>query len=124
MSEKMARDARYVAFFECFNRQKYYEAHDVLEEFWMETKENRDFYKGLIQLAAGFLKLKQGKGDGARRLLLRSMHYLEPFAPKFEGLDVAAVLKLQRKIVDALEQQPNVNPFDARRAPQLFLEAA
>jgi hypothetical protein len=30
-----ARDAHYLGFFACFNRQLFYEAHDVLEELWL-----------------------------------------------------------------------------------------
>ena len=62
----MAPDPHLTGFLECFNRQAYYEAHDVLEELWLKTSdERRDFYKGLIQTAAVFLKLQQGKPDPA-----------------------------------------------------------
>src|ERR1041385_3444222 len=46
-------DAHYLGYFECFNRQLYFEAHDVLEELWLTDRNgpNGAFYKGLIQLA-------------------------------------------------------------------------
>ena len=28
-------DARYLAYFDCFNRGLFYEAHEVLEELWL-----------------------------------------------------------------------------------------
>ena len=33
-----ALDPRYLGYFTCFNAQQYYEAHDVLEKLWLETK--------------------------------------------------------------------------------------
>ena len=41
-------------YFECFNRQWFFEAHDVLEELWLaggKSGPNYAFHKGLIQLA-------------------------------------------------------------------------
>ena len=54
-------DPCYLGYFACFNEQRYYEAHDVLEHLWL--KEGRSapdyaFHKGLIQLAGGFVHLK------------------------------------------------------------------
>jgi len=49
----------YLAYFELFNTGEFYEAHDVLEQLWLkETGPDRDFYKGLIQLAGGFVHLR------------------------------------------------------------------
>src|ERR1051325_11356763 len=62
-----------IEFIRCFIHQAYFEAHKVLEELWLKTRgDPRDFYKGLIQSAAVFLKLQQGKSDPAARLALRA----------------------------------------------------
>jgi len=80
-------------FIECFNRQAYFEAHDVLEELWLKTHgEHRDFYKGLIQTAAVFLKLQQGKPDPAARLAQRAASHLEKYRPTCEQVNVDEVL--------------------------------
>jgi predicted metal-dependent hydrolase len=41
-------DAHYAGYFDCFNRQLFYEAHEVLEELWLKDKygPNGAFYKG------------------------------------------------------------------------------
>ena len=31
-----ALDPRYTGFFACFNERQYYEAHDILEDLWLE----------------------------------------------------------------------------------------
>src|SRR5215510_9480322 len=56
-------DAHYLGYFECFNRQLFYEAHDVLEQLWLAQRSgtNGDFYKGLIQLAGGFVHLQKNR---------------------------------------------------------------
>ena len=43
----------YRGFFRCWNEQRYYEAHDVLEQLWLNSDtEDDNFFKGLIQAAA------------------------------------------------------------------------
>ena len=90
----MPYDPRYLTFFDCFNRQQYFEAHEVLEGLWLETRDDRrDFYKGLIQTAAVFLKLQQGKPDAATRLARRARTLLLRYEPRCEGLDVSTILE-------------------------------
>jgi predicted metal-dependent hydrolase len=90
----MSYDPRYLAFFDCFNRQQYFKAHEVLEGLWLETRDDhRDFYKGLIQTAAVFLKLQQGKPDPAIRLAQRARTLLPRYGPRCKGLDVTAILQ-------------------------------
>jgi predicted metal-dependent hydrolase len=56
-------DARYLAYFKCFNQGLYYEAHDVLEELWLAERKGPDgsFYKGLIQLAGAYVHLQKDR---------------------------------------------------------------
>ncbi|PYJ17940.1 MAG: hypothetical protein DME94_02545, partial [Verrucomicrobia bacterium] len=50
----------YRAFFHCWNEQRYYEAHDVLEQLWLKTKSpDADYFKGLIQAAGAFVHLQK-----------------------------------------------------------------
>src|SRR6059036_1798073 len=50
----------YRAFFQCWNEQRYYEAHDVLEQLWLKTKSpDADYFKGLIQAAGAFVHLQK-----------------------------------------------------------------
>ena len=56
-----AFDAHYLGFFECFNQQLFFEAHDVLEEIWLQQRgqQNDLFYKGLIQFAGAFVHIQK-----------------------------------------------------------------
>ena len=51
----------YAAFFQLWNAQKYYEAHDVLEQLWLveENAELARFYQALIQAAGAFVHLQK-----------------------------------------------------------------
>ena len=53
----------YLGYFACFNRQLYYEAHDVLEELWLPIRGTPQarFYQGLIQMAGGFVHLQKNR---------------------------------------------------------------
>ena len=54
-------DPHYLGYFDCFNRRQFYEAHEVLENLWLNDKHgpNGPFYKGLIQLAGAFVHLQR-----------------------------------------------------------------
>src|SRR5205823_2443460 len=100
MAATIGFDSRYAAFFERFNCQQYFEAHEVFEDLWRATQDDRrDFYKGLIQTAAVFLKLKQDKLGPAARLARRAQSILERYEPSCEGLDVRRVTDLLRDVL-------------------------
>ena len=59
-SDEIAQHPCYLGFFRCWNEQRYYEAHDVLEHLWLRTEsEDANYFKGLIQAAGGFVHLQK-----------------------------------------------------------------
>ena len=117
-------DAHYLAFFECFNRQMYYEAHEVLEKLWLPSRQkpNDLFYKGLIQLAGAFVHLQKGRSTPAASLLKLAGGNLRKFPSVHECLDVAGVLRLTEKWLQLIESgQLGSNPLTAANAPQIHL---
>ena len=72
-----------------FNEEDFFESHEVLEELWSDTHdERRKFYQGLIQVAVGLLHFGNGNLGGARKLYGSSRKYLEAYLPGYEGIDV------------------------------------
>lgn len=125
-------DPCYLGYFECFNTQRYYEAHDVLEHLWLKDgKEAPDyaFYKGLIQLAGGFvhLKLQHEKPEHpkhrrrlhpARRLFLLSVENLSPYTSPHRGIDLEIFLALARSMIAQIEQNEfQINPWNPSNPP-------
>src|SRR6185369_1922171 len=89
-------DAHYLGYFDCFNRQLFYEAHDVLEDLWLPDRHgaNGNFYKGLIQLAGAFVHLQKNRLRPAAALFNLAQANLEKYPRRHEHLDLAAVFKL------------------------------
>lgn len=90
-------DAHYLGYFECFNRERYYEAHDVLEELWLaegKTGANYGFYKGLIQLAGAFVHLQKNRLGPAVTLFNLAESYLRPYLVHHQRLDLNQVVIL------------------------------
>ena len=89
-------DAHYLGYLDCFNRQLFYEAHDVLEELWLEGRRgpNGDFYKGLIQLAGAFVHVQKSRCGPALALLRLAQTNLEKYPASHQQLDCRAVLEL------------------------------
>lgn len=87
-------ERHYLAFFDCFKRGEFFEAHEVLEQIWLpERGRTRDrFYKGLIQLAGAFVHLRKNRAGPGKALLRLAKSNLELYAPRFEGLDVASAI--------------------------------
>jgi predicted metal-dependent hydrolase len=117
-------DARYLGFFQCFNRGLYFEAHDVLEELWLAERRgpDGDFYKGLIQLAGAFVHLQKGRLQPAAALFKLAQSNLGRYGDKHCQLDVRAVLGFVAVWLRDLEQgQFKHNPLTPDRRPEIGL---
>jgi len=118
-------DARYLGYFECFNRQLFYEAHDVLEDLWLLDRRgpNGDFYKGLIQLAGAFVHLQKNRLRPSAALLKLAQANFEKYPPRHEHLNLAAVQLLAGGWLVQLERNAFlVNPLTPKNVPQLALQ--
>jgi len=120
-----ALDARYLGYFDCFNRQLFYEAHDVLEDLWLKDRHGVDgnFYKGLIQLAGAFVHLQKNRLRPAAALFNLALANLEKYPHEHKQLDLNAVQALARKWLEELERNGfSLNPLTATQVPKLNLE--
>lgn len=98
--------AHLLGWLECFNAGEFYEAHDVLEDLWLEKRAEpvADFYQGLIQLAGAFVHLKMHEHPDypaagprlrpAAKLLELARSNLEAFNPAPHGFDQSATFEL------------------------------
>jgi predicted metal-dependent hydrolase len=118
-------DAHYFGYFECFNRQLYFKAHDVLEELWLGQRSgpNYAFYKGLIQLAGAFVHLQKNRLRPAAALFKLADANLEKYPAFHERLQVGNVRGMIREWLQRLEEGAfEVNPLTPDRQPALKLE--
>jgi hypothetical protein len=87
-------DQRLKEFIELFNRKEFFEAHEVLEDLWVESEgEEKDFYKGLIQCAVAFVHLDRNNFKGATKLHRTACGYLTHYLPEYAEIDTEHLLE-------------------------------
>jgi len=132
---KVEKHPYYLAFFRCWNEQRYYEAHDVLEQLWLSAKSpEAEFFKGLIQAAGAFVHLQKHfehplhfkhsrRLPPAVRLFRLAQKNLTNFTPWHHALDVEAFCHLLRGFADRIVASDHkTNPWSPETAPKLRLQ--
>jgi predicted metal-dependent hydrolase len=105
----MDREHHIKEFLRLFNAREFFEAHDVLEEFWQEYgEEDRTFYQGLIQVAVALEHAQRGNHKGARGVLNSSRGRLQPYLPQYEGFDLALLLQRAARCIEDGEEPPQL----------------
>ena len=114
----------YLGYFELFNAQLFYEAHDVLEELWLPIRRapEGDFYKGLIQLAGAFVHLQKNRLRPSAALFKLARMNLGKFPKSHEHLDLVQLLGVIDDWLVKLESTAfSENPLANHRGPKLLL---
>src|SRR5580658_177490 len=117
-------DPHYTGYFELFNVQKFYEAHDVLEHIWLKDRQgsNGAYYKGLIQLAGAFVHLQKQRLKPAAALFKLARSNIEKYPHQHEHLNLTTALNLIGTWLHDLEAANfESNPLSHRHAPKLDL---
>jgi uncharacterized protein len=97
-------DPRFLKGIDEFNQGLFFECHETLEEIWLEEHgEERRFYQGIIQIAAGYFKWEQGVPAGAIKLWRSGLDKLEPYAPAYLGINVESFLVAVKENLFELE---------------------
>ena len=86
-----------------FNGVRYWHAHEAWETPWRAAPdEDRDFYQGLILIAAGLLHLQRRNLRGARNKMAEGIQKLEAYEPAHRGIFVNELLGRARVLLDDL----------------------
>lgn len=87
-----------------FNGVRYWHAHEDWETLWRAAAdEDRDFYQGLIQIAAGLLHVERRNLRGARNKLKEGTDKLRPYEPAYRGVFVNELMAEAIRLLDDLE---------------------
>lgn len=111
---------------ECFNRGEFFEAHEEWEERWLiETGERKRFLHGLIQIAAGFVKIKIGEWSSADGLFTEAQNKLEDFPEEAFGVVLAPLLDAVARCHGEVRLilRGLLDSFDLFQIPQLELSS-
>lgn len=129
------RNPYYLGYFQCFNDGKYFEAHDVLEQLWLQTAgTNHLFFKGLIQVAGAFVHLQKQfqrpshPKDGRRlRPAVRLFHLaaknLRDYRPAHLRCNVEEIFRLCTQFAGEIEKSDfKQNPWRPENPPRIRLD--
>ena len=108
-----------------FNRRYYFESHETLEDLWMVTPwPERQFFQGIIQLAAAFVHFVRGEYPGTIKLLDAAAEKLREFAPALFGVDVRGLVAEIERSRDALAAlgEGGFRAWDEAGVPVIRLE--
>jgi predicted metal-dependent hydrolase len=94
-------EPEYVAFVECWNDGRFFEAHEVLEGLWVRTHDRRQ--QGLIQMAAALYHLQRGNLKGARTMIDRALPRLRDARAAASPVDAGSVCTYAEWLRSALE---------------------
>ena len=80
---------RAVKGFELFNARRYWDAHEALEEAWLEEPGTiRALYKGILQAGVMLLHIERENLIGALKMYKRCQVWLTPWPDEVRGIDV------------------------------------
>lgn len=99
-----------------FNAGLFFECHEFLEDVWRATRgADREFYHGIIQIAAAFYHFEKGNQHGARTLLEKAISKLQPYRPRHLGVNVDSLLAdlapWTRRFAGTAERPPAAQEF-------------
>jgi uncharacterized protein len=107
-----------------FNRGEFFEQHETLELLWRaERRDIRYLYQGILQIGVAFHHLRRLNHHGTVYMLTRGPRYLAPFAPRCQGVDVAALLRDAAAALQAVERlgPARLAEFDWKLVPRVRL---
>jgi predicted metal-dependent hydrolase len=106
------------------NRRWYFESHETLEDLWQVTPlPERDFFQGIIQIAAAFVHYARGEHPGILKLLDSATEKLRAFAPEKFGVDVEQLLVDLSEVRQAIEAlgSDRLAEFDESSVPRIVI---
>ena len=89
-----------------FNGSRYWHAHEAWETLWRAAdEEDRDFYQGLIMVAAGLLHLQRRNARGARNKLGEGLAKLKKYEPSYRDLLLTELIARCSLILEDLNKE-------------------
>jgi predicted metal-dependent hydrolase len=87
-----------------FNQGLFFECHETLEEIWLEEHgDDRRFYQGIIQIAAGYFKYQQEVPAGAIKLWHSGLEKLESYGAVHLGVNLQPFIEAVKANLRELE---------------------
>ena len=99
-----------------FNRQEFFECHEVLEALWTPARgPERLFLQALIHFAVGFYHHQRRNPTGAGRQLRKGLRKLEGYRPEYCGIETRALTEAVAACLEIIERGGDVRKFPRLR---------
>lgn len=86
--EYATRDEALAVGMRLWREGRFFEAHECLEDVWHQAEpDDREFWKGVIQVAVGCVHDQRDNPEGAMTLLRRAADHLAPYPSPHHGID-------------------------------------
>ena len=96
-----------------WEQHRFFEAHECLEDVWHQAAEgDREFWKGVIQVAVGCVHHQRDNPEGCVTLLRRAADYLDGYPATHHGIDTEQLRRSARAMANAIESAGDTIPHD------------
>ena len=105
-----------------FNEGLFFQSHETLEDVWIVSPwPVRNFFQGIIQVAAALVHLKRNQYPGTHLLLSEAILKLENFTPRYLGVNVEQFVADARRARDEVLAlgEDRLHVFDQRLIPRI-----
>lgn len=105
---------------ELWAAERFFEAHEVLEDVWHAAPEpDRLFWQGVIQVAVGCVHHQRGNPHGCVALWRKAADKLRGYPPTHHGIEVEALRRYAEQAAAAVEDAPELPAIEYPRLPTL-----
>lgn len=89
-----------------FNREYFFEAHDEIEELWMDArlKLHRDLFHGLVNMATGFYHYRMNNFKGMQSQLAKGFEKLSTLPNLSLGCNIGKLLSDSLPFLQTVER--------------------
>ena len=125
--ESLDTEARLRLGADLYNAEHFWHAHEAWEAIWLDAPAPlRDFYQGLIQVAAAFVHVKRNEYPGSVRLLDAGIAKLARYGASQEGVELAPFVGGARRARETLLSlgEKRIAEFDHALFPPVVLNSA
>lgn len=103
-------DNRYYQFFELYENEEYFEAHEILEDIWVdETNCNTKKHPAvvLIQFSVALLHWKRSNFKGASKVMRSSLNHLKDLETQIDqvGVNSQILKKIMMETIPLIEEE-------------------
>ncbi|GBC72878.1 hypothetical protein HRbin04_00273 [archaeon HR04] len=98
----LSKEERMMYARDLFNAERYWEAHEVLEGAWKDSKgDEKELIQGIILVCAALVHAQKAEYDICISILARALEKLQGKPHRYHGLDIEGMVKRIRMVLDS-----------------------